>query len=1192
MKGGLISSITPDQHRLNYDFRDAVFLRGNLEDYITKFINSQQNIQDATDAKNMLLTSMLGSGSRLLKYIAWCATDQAILQQNNHPFTQAVFDNDYMPFLQCLAVSLKYDTAHDFTVPRGKNNCKHQNQIVLGNSVLKNPSLHGWLSPNYITDHFKNRLEDKFPNNNNVIAFITSLNDVKILSSNGNKAVFKNAAADLKSCKFRIRDTGLKTDICTLKAICSNIIQNRTVFSMIDSAGCGYGNDDINYFINLTGQIFLYNIGLIFFQSFYTIMKAHQLSLQIPAFYIYIDTPPNAYNDFEDFQSGQKRYNLYLNITNMHPTAVISTKGGSKGLFTVNNVCNSLYLNIQNSILNPIYSNQSNKQQIHNAIFCIMKGYGDFGQLFYVNLMSSISVIPRYFIDNIMIAQNILNLHNQQYDYNPLYKDCILETIDTYLMKIAFVCQTNFITATPNQRYYYFDKGIPLIIGNAIKFFKLLKISNSKNIIQTVVGAGAAHVNAILQRGGGYKYMNNKYKKGGFGKSAPEAGAEAEAEAEAEAGAEAEAEAETGAEAGTGAETEAGTGAETGVEVGAEAGAEERPIERDFLDDLQDEEYVEFKTYDYNQNEMKKREKIKKILKLSISIESSDIKTEEHLKEPYLTEPLIIHYDKFKNYIETLNLLYDTIKVHTFQLYEIELEIEDNIVVFKLKKKIAGSNNYEVIYTYITDYKLEDFLQSADCEEKYKKIYSMLSDKASYSVVTEFINLLSEKRILDLFFELNIPQQIYTVNHDYLLVIEFLNKDILTCKDLESKLEFLGDFFKDILKIAKIEKEFFKNDELIPPFLTHIDRYIELVNAYRQNIKDNIIENKILREFLDQMYKGRTGKQRITTWRGGSKELYIPIKKNIKGEYAIIESFKKIDNLLGIRIKEINELGKLIIEQRRGGGKKHKNNSKITSSQKIYNNLQKTSRFLLRGGSPIDDYEKIMDEYYDNISYINDTLTFDLIAVFYKETHILYNFETIFDFINAIKKEEESNGRIGRSQTVSSSRRLTISSRSRSRSRDRREKKNLRVVEIGKYLLIDPSRTLRGGGNYSKTDELKIDKSIKKYINILGRKRCIYTKIGSKKEYIKTKNQFVLIKDFIKLHSKNSIKPSKTIKDTKLQTLPKPKVNKASQEAQKDIKISPKPKSKPKVNKASLEAQKDINISPKPKSKPKVNKVK
>ncbi len=94
------------------------------------------------------------------------------------------------------------------------------------------------------------------------------------------------------------------------------------------------------------------------------------------------------------------------------------------------------------------------------------------------------------------------------------------------------------------------------------------------------------------------------------------------------------------------------------------------------------------------------------------------------------------------------------------------------------------------------------------------------------------------------------------------------------------------------------------------------------------------------------------------------------------------------------------------------------------------------------------------------------------------------------------------------------------------------------------------------GGNYSKIDELKLDKSIKKYINILGKKRRIYTKIGSKKEYIKTKNHFVLIKDFIKLHSKSSIKPSKTIKDTKLpKSKPKPKVNKASQE---DINISPK----------------------------------
>jgi hypothetical protein len=748
-------------------------------------------------------------------------------------------------------------------------------------------------------------------------------------------------------------------------------------------------------------------------------------------------------------------------------------------------------------------------------------------------------------------------------------------------MKIAFVCQANFITATPNQRFYYFDKGIQLIIGNAINFFKLLKFSNSKNIIQTVVGA--AHVGAILQHGGGCKYTNNKYKKGGSGTSATEAGVEARVEEE--------------------------VGVETGVE--EEAGVEARPIERDFLDNLPDVDYVEFKSYAYNENERNKNEKIEKILTLSFSDEPEDIKPGEHLTEP-LTEPLIIHYDKFKNYIETLNLLYDTIKVHTFQLYEIEFKInENNIVVFQLKNKIEG-NNYEEIYTYETEYDLETFLTSDDCEETYKKIYSMLSDIASYSKVKEFINLLYGKHILDLFFELNIPQQIYTVDRDYLLVIEFLNKDILTCKELESKLEFLGDFYKDILKIAKIAKEIFEKDELIHLFLRHIDTYIESVKVYQQNIKDNIIKNTELQKFLDQMYRGRINKQRKTTQKDGGIELYIPIEKNIKGEYAIIESFININNLLDIRIEEIKELRNLIPQQQ-GGGKKHKNDSKVTLSQKIYNNLQKTSQLRLKGGTKIDDYEKIMNEYYDNISDINNKLNLRLIAAFYMEKNILYNLETTFDFINAIKKEEKSNDRIGRHQTVRGrsetvrsetvrGRRKSISSRSRSRSRNRSIKKSTHLtpesIVIGKYLLSDPdesrtsmARTLRGGVKYSKTYELKLDKSIKKYINILGRKRRIYTKLSSKKEYIKDKNQFVLIKDFIKLYSKNSIKPSKTIKDTKLSTLPKPKVNKVSQEAQKDINISPKPKSKPKVNKVSQEAQKDINISPKPKSKPKVNKV-
>ena len=107
--------------------------------------------------------------------------------------------------------------------------------------------------------------------------------------------------------------------------------------------------------------------------------------------------------------------------------------------------------------------------------------------------------------------------------------------------------------------------------------------------------------------------------------------------------------------------------------------------------------------------------------------------------------------------------------------------------------------------------------------------------------------------------------------------------------------------------------------------------------------------------------------------------------------------------------------------------------------------MQKTSRLRLKGGTKIDEYEKIMNEYYDNISDVNNILYFDLIAVFYMEKHILYNLETTFDFINAIKKEE-SNDRIGRHQTVRgrsetvSSRRKSIRSRSRSRYRSIKKK--------------------------------------------------------------------------------------------------------------------------------------------------------
>jgi hypothetical protein len=1115
------------QHRLDYDFDDANFLRINLQDYIRNIYNHPYD-QNKVNAINQLFRSMFSSGSLLLKYIAWCSGEIDGILPQNEQFNAVTFNNIYMPFLRCLAVSLRYDTAHDFTVVRGTDKCKHDDIYVLG-SALGTPGLHGWLYPPLLSNHFKQKLIDKFqtpglPPPPNILQFINNLKDVEILSDPVNTGTFATAAANLQFCSYHIQDTGIKKNICTIKTTCPNITKCRTIFSMIDSAGCGKGSEPINFFITLQGQIFLYNIGLIFFQSFYTIMREYSKNNPTPAgvlssFYIYILTP-DYYANFQEFQSGLKAYYLRLNI-NHAPTAYISTRGGSKNIFAVNSACNLLKKPIAHSVLNAIFSSTNNnitRANIHNAIFCIMKGYGDFGQLFYVNLMSSIEVIHEFFIDDISESKNIVVLYGQNVVYNPLYKDCILETVDTYLMKLAFVCKTNFITATPDYRYYLFDNQLPTPITDAITFFKALTHSNYKHHIKTTIADQYISNLGIVV--GGCKHINNKCKKG-----------------------------------------------KNILQLGAAEGDEEMGKESEILNELiksteiysyNEGQQIKLQTYDEIRENQ--RQKINEIITFQESPEA-DLENKEL--------PGIIDPNKIPR-IESLNVLYDlydTIKVHTFQLYKIDLKIDDKgNFVFELIKKtengeyVVGINSF----TYDISSKEDFFLAQY---KAYKYIYSTFLDVASESAIKEFI-------ISDRIDQILLFPMLFLNEGEYenSAIIENLNKQILNCKKLESTLAFFGDFYKDILKIALLNILKY-DDNIIKSFIEKMYIYINLIKSYLQKLKEHL---EPLCKFLKEKF--------------------------YETDY-IEDLFENIINLLNYRIEEINYLSE-ILEQRyqqvhRQGGKKYKKISKLLSSQKIYNNLyKKNNSFLQRGGTR----DLIIFEYYKNISKIDKLLN--------DKYHVLLIRDFDFDFIEAIKISEFDI--IKKKLVARSLRRFGVVWKPLPQPITIRNPTKNSVRSLPPYPPPSKYKTLRGGVNYSKTDELKLDKSIKKYINILGRKRCIYTKIGSKKEYIKTKNQFVLIKDFIKLHSKNSIKPSKPIKDTKLQTLPKPKVNKASQEAQKDINISPKPKStpkvnkasqetekdinispksKPKVNKASLEAQKDINISPKPKSKPKVNKA-
>ena len=85
---------------------------------------------------------------------------------------------------------------------------------------------------------------------------------------------------------------------------------------------------------------------------------------------------------------------------------------------------------------------------------------------------------------------------------------------------------------------------------------------------------------------------------------------------------------------------------------------------------------------------------------------------------------------------------------------------------------------------------------------------------------------------------------------------------------------------------------------------------------------------------------------------------------------------------------------------------------------------------------------------------------------------------------------------------------------------------------------------------------------------ILGKERCIYTKEGTKKEYIKYKNEYIGLKEFIKLKSKTTKKTQTEPKATTKKTQTEPKATKAT---------TKKTQTEPKATKATTTNTKNNN---------------
>jgi len=320
---------------------------------------------------------------------------------NNHTLLRMLYkiynkidlDGDEYILLSQLIIAIPYDQSHDFDDSRCKN------------------SSGSLLTPCYTPDSHTgiNEKLDAEKEDNTDVREITTPNDV---------AIFQNLG-------YYSEDTALHGMAkYVFNMIYSKLKQYRTISNVLDAAGCSYDkNDSILDIIKKDYEIVIYNIGLIFYQGFFkNICDSNS--------FIYVDIVANKLDFIKD-----KKYNLYYHKINPAGTVspaspasiVITLTSGQSGDFSVNKICRTLTdYNNKTQLLSHLITHVRNSDVI-KSIYMLMKGYGDFGQMFY------------------MIFIYYLDIPNNNFKGN-----CCLTTVDKFLANIAIKVQCPFVLGTPN----------------------------------------------------------------------------------------------------------------------------------------------------------------------------------------------------------------------------------------------------------------------------------------------------------------------------------------------------------------------------------------------------------------------------------------------------------------------------------------------------------------------------------------------------------------------------------------------------------------------------------------------------------------------------------------------------------------------------------------------------------------------
>ena len=309
-----------------------------------------------------------------------------------------------------LSKSIRFDTEHDFgTGASGtRDNCK----TVLVQNCVKSV-LQGEQS-------LKQYVQEK-------------LDPITDCCEQDTNDISNQCIKDLNDINYIIKDTPLKG----LAKVAMNMSGGKDIYrgisSSIDPAGCRKKKDgeySVADLINFDKELFIYNIGLIFYQSFYNVFVDRKFCMWISI--------TNNRNDFDT----NKRFNIHIvNYSDQREHYEIKdVLGGANSLFSPQNICR--FLNSKIKVILNAYPNIPEDYEFLRGFQLVMKGYGDFGQLFWTMYL--------YYTSNL----HQLGFYIQEPSM-PFYYNCILTTIDTYLAAIGSVLNAPIILGTDVEYHKY-----------------------------------------------------------------------------------------------------------------------------------------------------------------------------------------------------------------------------------------------------------------------------------------------------------------------------------------------------------------------------------------------------------------------------------------------------------------------------------------------------------------------------------------------------------------------------------------------------------------------------------------------------------------------------------------------------------------------------------------------------------------